>query len=74
MGTFRGSDGRDSLTKDMDTSVLRTFLRNGHCVLHDVDEVLKQRADKKIRQKWYEQNSAEASTLHAFAVAVLGID
>lgn len=31
----------DSLTKDMDNTVLRTFLRHGKCVLHDVEEVLK---------------------------------
>ena len=60
----------DSLTKDMDTSVLRSFLRQGQCILHDVDEILKQRADKKIRHKWYDQSSAEASTLHAFALTI----
>eukprot|EP00435_Cladocopium_sp_Y103_P071338 s690_g37.t1 len=62
----------DSLTKDMDTSVLRSFLAKGKCILHDVDEILKQRADKKVRQQWYQQNSEEGSGLHAFAV-VLGM-
>jgi len=61
----------DSLTKDMDNTVLRAFLRHGKCVLHDVEEVLKQRADKKVRQQWYEQTSAEKSALHAFALAIL---
>ena len=61
----------DSLTKDMDTSVLRAFLKHGRCVLHDVEEILKQRADKKIRHQWYEQSRTEKSTLHAFALAVL---
>ena len=42
----------DSLTKDMDTTVLRTFLQNGRCLLRDVDEVLKQRSDKRLRQAW----------------------
>eukprot|EP00435_Cladocopium_sp_Y103_P007616 s5467_g2.t1 len=63
----------DALTKDMDTTVLRSFLRNGRCVLHDAEEILKQRADKKIRQQWYEQTSAEKSALHAFALAVLTV-
>ena len=61
----------DSLTKDMDNTVLRAFLRHGKCVLHDVAEILKQRADKKTRQQRYEQSSAEKSALHAFALAVL---
>ena len=64
----------DSLTKDMDTTVLRSFLRQGQCVLHDIDEILKQRADKKIRQKWYEYSSADVSTLHVLALAVLSVD
>ena len=62
----------DSLTKDMDTSVLRTFLSRGRCILHDVDEILRQRADKKVRQQWYQQSSDPESALHVFACA-LGI-
>ena len=58
----------DALTKDMDTGVLRTFLKHGKCILHDIDEILKQRADKKIRQQWYQQSSASDSALHVFAL------
>lgn len=62
----------DSLTKDMDNSVLRSFLSRGRCILHDVDEILRQRADKKVRQQWYQQSSGPESALHAFAL-LLGI-
>ena len=58
----------DSLTKDMDTTVLRSFLRQGQCVLHDIDEILKQRADKKIRQKWYEYSSADVIHFACFSL------
>ena len=58
----------DALTKEMDTSVLRTFLKHGKCILHDVDEILRQRADKKIRQQWYQQSSSIDSALHVFAL------
>lgn len=59
----------DSLTKDMDTAPLRTFLDKGLCILHDVDQVLKQRADKKIRKQWYQQScqSEESHAMHVFA-------
>ena len=60
----------DSLTKEMDTSVLRTFLRHGKCILHDVDEILRQRADKKVRQQWYQQSSSIHSALHVFALMI----
>jgi hypothetical protein len=62
----------DSLTKDMDNSVLRSFLSRGRCILHDVDEILRQRADKKVRQQWYQQSSGPESALHAFAL-LMGI-
>lgn len=42
----------DSLTKDMDNTALRTFLKGGRCMLRDVNEVLKQRSDKRLRQTW----------------------
>ena len=58
----------DSLTKDMDTSVLRSFLQHGKCILHDVDEILKQRADKRVRQQWYQQSSVTETALHVFAL------
>eukprot|EP00435_Cladocopium_sp_Y103_P016115 s3079_g4.t1 len=57
----------DSLTKDMDTTVLRTFLKYGQCILHDAEEILKQRADKRIRQQWYQQNSVPEIAVHVFA-------
>ena len=41
----------DSLTKDMDTGVLQEFLKYGKDILHDVDEILKQSADKQIHQQ-----------------------
>ena len=64
----------DSLTKDMDTTVLRSFLERGKCILHDVDEILKQRADKKIRQQWYNQSSSFESALHVFALCLMSAD
>ena len=45
------------LTKDMDTTALRIFLDKGVCRVHDIDVILRQRADKKIRNQWI----AEAS-------------
>ena len=48
----------DALTKDMDPSILRTFLEQGRCLLRDVDEVLKQRSDKRLRQAWMQTASA----------------
>lgn len=60
----------DALTKDMDTAVLRTFLQQGKCILHDEEEVLKQRADKRVRQQWYQQNSIPETALHAFALCL----
>ena len=64
----------DSLTKDMDTTVLRSFLEKGKCILHDVDEILKQRADKKVRQQWYQQTSSLESALHVFALCLIAAD
>jgi len=62
----------DTLTKEMYTAVLRSFLSQGIKVhfLHDVDEILKQRADKKVKQQWYQQPIAkpEESALHVFAM------
>ena len=52
----------DALTKEMDTTILRLFLKRGQCILHDVDEILRQRADKKIRQNWYKQSTNSNST------------
>ena len=51
----------DSLTKDMDTHILRTFLMLGEGILHDADAILKQRADKKVRQEWLQETSQNRS-------------
>jgi hypothetical protein len=51
----------DALTKDMDGTILRNFLIKGRCVLHDVEEILKQRSDKKLRNEWYQRSTAEES-------------
>ena len=42
----------DSLTKCMDNSVLRQFLAAGRCIIHDIDEILKVRADNRARKQW----------------------
>ena len=52
----------DSLTKQMDCSTLRTFLARGTCIIHDVDEILKQRADKRARKMWQDQPMTNHST------------
>ena len=42
----------DCLTKVMDAFRLREFLNHRTCCLHDVEEVLKQRADHKAQKTW----------------------
>lgn len=42
----------DCLTKHMDCTSLRTFLQYGKCIIHDVDEILKARADKRTKRHW----------------------
>ena len=64
----------DSLTKDMDTEILKKFLERGKCVLHDIDEILKQRADKRIRREWYKMNCESETALHVFACALGFLD
>ena len=51
----------DCLTKSMDGSSLRNFLHVGKCIIHDVDEILRERADKRARKMWQEQISTEHS-------------
>ena len=36
----------------MDCSTLREFLAKGRCIIHDVDEVLRARADKRTKKAW----------------------
>eukprot|EP00435_Cladocopium_sp_Y103_P074513 s963_g49.t1 len=45
----------DSLTKHMDCGVLRDFLQKGKCIIHDVAEVLRERADKRSKKTWMNQ-------------------
>ena len=42
----------DSLTKVMDTSTLRSYLKHRRCCLHDMQAVLQDRADKKQQKTW----------------------
>ena len=49
----------DSLTKHMDCTNLRLFLKHGRCIIHDVDEILKARADKRTQKAWVEQHQKE---------------
>lgn len=51
----------DCLTKSMDCTPLRRFLERGRCIIHDVDEVLRARADKRTKQMWLTQ-MADKST------------
>ena len=48
----------ESLTKDMDATTLRNFLSRGRCVLHDIDEILRQHSDKKLRNEWYQRSTS----------------
>ena len=42
----------DALTKAMDTYALRQYLEKHWCCLHDIDEILKERADRKMQKQW----------------------
>lgn len=42
----------DTLTKHMDSSSLRDFLAHRQCCLHDVHQILKERADRKAQKSW----------------------
>ena len=42
----------DALTKAMGCFRLREFLQHRSCCLHDVEEILKERADKKAQRNW----------------------
>lgn len=61
----------DSLTKCMDTTALRQFLAAGRCILHDVDEILKVRADNRARKQWRDQQWTSATSSHAKGVSSL---
>ena len=51
----------DALTKAMDCFRLRDFLRHCSCCLHDVEEILKERADKKAHKNWLSHTAAETT-------------
>ena len=42
----------DALTKAMDTYALRQYLEKHWCCLHDIDEILRERADRKMQRQW----------------------
>ena len=54
----------DSLTKCMDNSALRQFLAAGRCIIHDIDEILKVRADNRARKQWQNQQWISATSSH----------
>ena len=49
----------DALTKHMDCTNLRNFLKHGKCIIHDVDEILKARADKRTQKTWIEHHAQD---------------
>ena len=51
----------DALTKSMDCTRLRDFLTHCSCCLHDINEVLKERADKKAQKNWLSNAVAQPS-------------
>ena len=51
----------DALTKAMDGFRLREFLKYGLCCLHDIHEVLKERADKKMQRMWLSKATESSS-------------
>ena len=53
----------DCLTKHMDCSVLRDFLQKGQCIIHDVAEVLRHRADKRSKKTWMNQFSEPSAPI-----------
>lgn len=55
----------DAPTKDMDTTPLRIFLDTGTCRVHDIETILQQRADKKVRNQWIAQTASNATASNA---------
>ena len=50
----------DSLTKHMDCTNLRSFLEKGRCIIHDVDEILKARANQRSQKAWLEHQHIQS--------------
>ena len=57
----------DALTKHMDSYRLWEFLKHWRCCLHEVEEILKQRADRKAQKNWLSEAAIPkpSSVLHA---------
>ena len=53
----------DVMTKIMDASNIRTCLSQGRYMLHDVHEVLRERADRRTRRQWIEKATTAMETL-----------
>ena len=58
----------DSLTKCMVNTALRQFLAAGRCIIHDVDEILKVRADNRARKQWRDQQWTTSASSHVQGV------
>lgn len=56
----------DALTKAMDTYALRQYLENHWCCLHDIDEILKQRADRKMQRQWLTSTTSVTQKIETF--------
>ena len=57
----------DALTKVMDCFRIREFLQHRRCCLHDMDETLKQRADRKAFKTWLSNAVAKDQSSNAEA-------
>ena len=58
-----GAQLADALTKVMEANFLRQTLRQGKYCLHDVEEVLKNRASSRNRLRWLKSTNGEMCTL-----------
>ena len=55
----------DTLTKHMDSSSLRDFLIHRECCLHDVHQILKERADRKVQKSWLQTTTHSSMNFQA---------
>ena len=58
-----GAQIADTLTKIMDSTVLRECLRLGRYTLQDEQEILRHRADARTRIRWLQGNAEKAKSL-----------
>ena len=56
-----GAQLADCLTKSMDPVALRSCLKSGRYSLYDENKVLKERSDKKQRQRWLREATSETN-------------